>query len=450
MNTLLALLIAAVPLKWTVETTRVQPAQFEVVHGESIALEATLQSGGKPLDLTGETAYLYWQTNGMDQTWWVGSAAVNSNRLSTVFTPEMDPGASAVTGFIGVPGEIYRAAFQLRFRHGPGAVPNEIEPPVRTIDFNRVTVANAPWATPGDVADEATARASADAALSSRISELTGGAVTEDDVSRIATGIADEKTADKRGYMDMTILKNDATHGPQRGGVEYWKLKVGSFPAYFIPWDESTKSFHQTVLIAQNEHELEITSMAPMSTSMDGSDPVVVRFYLTLDGTSVTNWSNQAEINIDGIGRLWAKTLDNVAKESYVDEKVAAYVPVTRKVNGQPLTSDINIEGMSANAIELSGGSLKTHGNATPITASHVGAYTTSQVDTALAGKADEADVSALGSEVNSLSNRVEELSLSVSEANELKDETSNVVYRLEADGTRFYFNPIRPINPEE
>ena len=259
MNTLLTLLIAAVPLKWTVETTKVQPAQFEVVHGESIALEATLQSGGKPLDLTGQTAHLYWQTNGMAEAWWVGSATVTSNRLSAVFLPEMNPGAASVTGFIGVPGEIYRAAFQLRFRHGPGAIPNEIEPPVRTLDFARVTVTNAPWATPGDVADEATARANADAALSSRISELTGGAVTESDVERIASGIA--------------------------------------------------------------------------------------------------------------------------------DEKVAAYVPTTRKVNGQPLTSDINIEGMSANAIELKSGALKTHDNATTISASHVGAYSTAQVNNALAGK---------------------------------------------------------------
>ena len=152
MQTLLAILIAAVPLKWTVETTKVQPAQFEVVHGESIALEAALQSGGKPLDLTGQTAHLYWQTNGMGSAWWTASATVNSNRLSAVFLPEMDPGASAVTGFIGVPGEIYRAAFQLRFRHGPGAVPNEIELPPRVIDFARVTVTNEPWATPSMVA----------------------------------------------------------------------------------------------------------------------------------------------------------------------------------------------------------------------------------------------------------------------------------------------------------
>ena len=196
-------LIGGVPLRWTVETSKVQPAVFEVVHGEEIDLAAVLQSYGKPLDLTGETAHIYWQTNGMEQAWWVGVATVTSNRIEATFAPEMDPGAASVVGFLGIEGENYRAAFQLRFRHGPGATVNEIEPPVRTLDFARVVVTNAPWATPGDIADEAEARADADAtlgnaiaakadqaalsSLSNRVEQLTGGAVTESDVREIVT-----------------------------------------------------------------------------------------------------------------------------------------------------------------------------------------------------------------------------------------------------------------------
>lgn len=202
-------LIGGVPLRWTVETSKVQPAQFEVVHGEEIDLAATLQSYGKPLDLTGETAHLYWQTNGMDQAWWVGVATVTSNRIEATFSPEMDPGAASVVGFLGIEGENYRAAFQLRFRHGPGATVNEIEPPVRTLDFARVVVTNAPWQTAltaeqidninavPALQDEVIERFGTLAAskadkteissLSNRVEQLTGGAVTESDVREIVT-----------------------------------------------------------------------------------------------------------------------------------------------------------------------------------------------------------------------------------------------------------------------
>lgn len=149
---------AAVPLKWTVETSRVQPAVFDVVRGETIALEATMQSHGKPLEMAGKTVSIFWQTNGMANAWWSAPASVRSdsygvcphaptNILSATFTPAMDPGASAVTGFIGSTGEIYRAAFQLRFRHGPGATPNVIEQPPPVLDLAHTVVINPPWPT---------------------------------------------------------------------------------------------------------------------------------------------------------------------------------------------------------------------------------------------------------------------------------------------------------------
>ena len=58
----------------------------------------------------------------------------------------MDTGANAVYGFIGVAGENYRASFQLRMRSSPGAAPNELELPRKHIDFSKVEVKNAPWA----------------------------------------------------------------------------------------------------------------------------------------------------------------------------------------------------------------------------------------------------------------------------------------------------------------
>lgn len=133
---------AAVPLRWTVETSRVQPVQFDVLRGETIELAATLKSYGKPLAIT-QQPVLYWQTNGMADVWWSAAAAVVSNNiLCAAFTPAMDPGASSVVGYIGVPGEIYRAAFQLRFRAAPGATPNALNLPRPVLDFKTVAVTN--------------------------------------------------------------------------------------------------------------------------------------------------------------------------------------------------------------------------------------------------------------------------------------------------------------------
>ena len=143
---------AAVPMRWTVETTRAQPATFEAYQGETLAFEAALQSAGKPLELSGIAA-LYWQTNGMGSAYWETTAAVNSNRLSAVWTPEMDVGARVYNCFIGVPGTIYHAAFQLRLRPSPGAEPNTLPLPVPVIDFAKVRVLNPPWGSGGGGVD---------------------------------------------------------------------------------------------------------------------------------------------------------------------------------------------------------------------------------------------------------------------------------------------------------
>ena len=137
---------AAVPLKWTVETSRVQPVTFESYHGETLELEATLKSYGKPITNDLQGARIYWQTNGMGSAYWSAPASASGNVLRATWTPAMDTGANAVYGFIGVAGEIYRASFQLRMRSSPGAVPNELELPRKHIDFAEVEVKNAPWA----------------------------------------------------------------------------------------------------------------------------------------------------------------------------------------------------------------------------------------------------------------------------------------------------------------
>ena len=162
---LAAVLHAAVPLRWSVETSRAQGVQFDAYHGETLALEASLQSYGKPLAVTNETVSIYWQTNGMADAWWSAPAAFSNNVLRAEFTPAMDPGAPVVRGFLGVPGEIYRAEFHIRFRSSPGFVPNELPLPVQTIDFSRIEVLNPPWPSSADV----------EAIVSASVTDATNG-----------------------------------------------------------------------------------------------------------------------------------------------------------------------------------------------------------------------------------------------------------------------------------
>ena len=155
--------IAAVPLRWTVETSRAQPAVFEAYHGESLDLAATLQSYGKPVEIDPQAEWhIYWQTNGMADAWWSApvpppvpgrtaerSETAEGRVVTATFTPAMDPGAPAVNGFIGSPGNNYRAAFTIRFRHAPGALPNALPLPTPVIDFAKVRVLNPPWGSGG-------------------------------------------------------------------------------------------------------------------------------------------------------------------------------------------------------------------------------------------------------------------------------------------------------------
>ena len=139
---------AAVPLRWTVETSRAQPATFDEFAGATYDLEATLQSYGKPLEVVGDP-HLYWQTNGMGSAYWSAPATVSGNVFRATWTPACDVGANAYNCFIGITGSIYHAAFQLRLRASPGAVPNELPLPQKVIDFAQVEVRNPPWPSAG-------------------------------------------------------------------------------------------------------------------------------------------------------------------------------------------------------------------------------------------------------------------------------------------------------------
>ena len=124
-----------VPIRWTVETSRVQPAVFDAYQGETLDLEATMQSYGKPFAITGDDIRIYWQTNGMGGAWWSAPAAVKVGQsgerdtYAATWTPSMDAGAGVYSCFIGQPGGNYRAEFRLRLRPSPGSTPNTLRLP---------------------------------------------------------------------------------------------------------------------------------------------------------------------------------------------------------------------------------------------------------------------------------------------------------------------------------
>lgn len=184
-------LLAAVPLRWTVETSRATPATFDAYQGETLAFEAALQSYGKPLAAPSEYA-LYWQTNGMGSAWWsvpCPSSATTTNVLFATWSPTNDVGARVYNCFIGQPGTIYHAAFQLRLRPSPGATPNELPLPQKVIDFDKVKVLNPPWSGGGvdtntveRIANRAVETNAVTVGLASSVSDLQSSKLDKSDV----------------------------------------------------------------------------------------------------------------------------------------------------------------------------------------------------------------------------------------------------------------------------
>jgi len=140
---------AGVPIKWSVETSRAEERVIDVYHGESLDMEVTFKTYGQILELpTNEVAATFWQTNGMNTAYWRTNNVeiiASNGIMRTTFGPEQDVGAKTLRGFIGIAGQIYRAAFVLRFKDAPGYNPAIVEWPYRRMDFNTIEVVNAPY-----------------------------------------------------------------------------------------------------------------------------------------------------------------------------------------------------------------------------------------------------------------------------------------------------------------
>ena len=180
-------LLAAVPLRWTVETSAANPVTFDQFAGATYDLEASMQSRGKPLAVPGDPQ-LFWQTNGMGSAWWTAPATASGNVFRATWTPRCDVGAKVYNCFIGINGTTYNAAFQLRLRPSPGATPNALPLPTPVIDFAKVHVLNPPWLDGSNFVTrtELTAATNAlDTAIRGEIGAATNGLRSVDGAARV-------------------------------------------------------------------------------------------------------------------------------------------------------------------------------------------------------------------------------------------------------------------------
>ena len=120
---------AAVPLAWDVRPGQPAPVMFDRYHGESLGFSATFRGFGELPFAPGADVRLWYQTNGMGTAWWSAPATIQSNVLSAVWSPEMDPGAERVSLFFGAPSNAYASAV-LRLRHSPGFAPGAMPDPI--------------------------------------------------------------------------------------------------------------------------------------------------------------------------------------------------------------------------------------------------------------------------------------------------------------------------------
>ena len=188
---------AAVPLRWNVETSRAQPARYDVYRGETLQLTADLTSYGQPVSMAG-TAALYIQTNGMGNAWWTIPATVSSNRIDATLSPSSYPAtATTLNCFLGGPATSYRAAFVLRILGAPGPAPNTVEPPVVALDYDTITVLNAPYWT----RDEADARYGGSSITATVVTNIAAAVVARDAIPK-SNGVAENLTVGGEFRLD--------------------------------------------------------------------------------------------------------------------------------------------------------------------------------------------------------------------------------------------------------
>lgn len=179
-----------------------------------------------------EAAY---QTNGMpDNLWWPAPASCASNEVRVSWTPSLDPGADSVFMLVRVRGCAWRCATRIRIARGPGERPNELRPPVPSIDFAAVAVTNAPWALPADVDGDVAAATNAVMVLARADIAAATNAIPRPDMGAYATtGMVAGALAAKRDLDDLDMPFTTA----YPFNIRYWTVGPWRFDWDGAAWD---------------------------------------------------------------------------------------------------------------------------------------------------------------------------------------------------------------------
>jgi hypothetical protein len=125
-----------VPARWTIDVSKADqpPAMLISFQGESIALQAQLNSVGVPLAFpTNSSVTFNWATNSTGPFWSAAaSLGTSTGTVRYTWTPSNDIGAATYVFYFGITdttGTIYRAYGQIRMRPSPGFNPVILPPP---------------------------------------------------------------------------------------------------------------------------------------------------------------------------------------------------------------------------------------------------------------------------------------------------------------------------------
>lgn len=262
-----------VPLKWSVETSSVNPVSFEAYHGEKLSFSASLKSYGQDVNLNGKTANIYWRTSSMtNNLYWIGPASCTGNVIRATFDGNMDPGEPRVYGFLGIQGESYRASFVLRLMNSPGFTPGTISLPTDYLDFDRITVSNAPYLTKEESAAAITNTVTKDYVESLGINSGTSGFPTQlsSDVDVSMIDSVDEETPYKisfKGLDGNTVLGIDA-------GYDFGAVIIGG--ALHVNGDASFEVEQDSVVNVKGERTFAQYGLSSAANGISSGIPAVV------------------------------------------------------------------------------------------------------------------------------------------------------------------------------
>lgn len=470
---------AGVPVKFTVETSRADVQEVQCYHGETLDFDVTFKNYGKDLVFDPSVeAQIFWQTNGMSAFYWrTNNVNVVSNRMTATFLPEMDPGANTVFGFIGIPGDIYRASFVLRLKQSPGVKVREMEWPYRELNFAQIEVKNAPYYTKSE-ADELLIDEVKNA--TNKLYEVLHHEVetaTPGDYQTVSNNAMNAVQKSQR--INNKPLAGDITIGPSDLGM-YSNTEIDNKLNLKVGWNNNDTTRKRVEIGSANSingNTKYLAVVGESNTIGGGDDQLVVGMNNVSSGADsglIVGRDNSATIGsecsvilgsnnkIDSFGSSKSMVFGSQNHSRTQYGYVFGYTSWVTAMYGMAMGYGAWAYDKAAfawNGDTTVMEAWKSHGvgtfNVNPVGGTS-GFYIGNQNMTQLLASAKPSDYDAVKAKANSAMqpantyNKTETDALIAANKPEYEDIPSNVVWRIEAEGGRFFFKPVRPINMED